>query len=426
MEKLIANNLFGNGLVAINQPNLVERYNECLKDIGLKQTLLKSFHIDKWGWSPEIANEQQNQDYLCFGIANPFGIILTPQQKSASIYHPFHSFDWDLMDAIFNMYKQQIKDVTTQSGLWFELNQEISTYRSPQDLLLLDALSIKFYTPGKIIQTARDQKKLVQEFYDKPSAWADTELHQKILDSATQYGDLRNRNFEIAPLPYTKATSFYARAFGGLFVFKNTQKHLLIFEDNSSSMSGELTHNHVEYNLNDEGLVEYLKVNNLIRNDVNFFKTDVFSINILMDTLLLDLVTKHYPEDEFDLSSDRHKNKYIHLLSTNNLLPEDFFSLEEIVNKLKRNATLKTTDYSKNIQLAISYPNPKLAKAEKIMIWSLICKFSPLKDVLQQYLFDKNQFFADYKTWPEQKQDWAIKLIKEHKHHMFNYKITKE
>lgn len=427
MQKLIENNLFGDGLVPIDKPHLVERYNNCLKDIGIKTTSLTFFHIDKWGWCPEIANEFQNKDYLCFGYANPFGIIISPEQKKASIYHPFYSFDWELMDTIFDTYSKQINDITTQFGLWFEADQELSTYRKPQDLLLLENLNIKFYTPAKIINIAKEQKKLVKQFYDERNAWADQELHAKILESATQYGDLRNRSFEMNPLPYAKISSFYTGAFHGLFVFRSNQlgKTLLIFEDNSSTISGELSYNHLEFNLNDPKLMEHLKRYYIIQNDLDYFKTDVFSVMNLRDTMLMNLVTENYPDEQVDLKVDRLRSKYINMLSMDKKLPDEFYALEEIIAGLKRNATLNIDDYPEKIKMALSYPNPKLTEENKKIVWTLIMKTVETKDVLLQYLFDKNQFFADYSHWSDQKQDWAIELIKEQKHHMYNYKITK-
>lgn len=426
MQKLIENNLFGDGLIPVNQPILINRYNNCLDDIGISKTTLTSFHIDKWGWSPEIANEKKNQDYLSFGFANPFGIIITPEQKKASIYHPFHSFDWDLMDTIFETYGAQIADITTQYGLWFELDQELSTYRAPQDLLLLNTLKIKFYTPTNIIPHVRNQKQLIREFYDTPNGWANHELLDKLIESANEHGDLRNRNFDVPPLVYSKLENFYSRAFDGLYVLNLTSdKKVLIREDNQSTLSGDMNHSHIEFNINDPKLYEFLLNQKVIDNDLNFFKTDIFSVSSLKDQLLIDLVIKHLPDEEIDLNSDRKKNKYIHLLASENKLNDDFYALEEIAVRLKRNENIRIDQYPKNIHLALSYPNPKLGRQDKIVLWSLISKIAPIKDVLLLYLFDKNSFFAAYQTWGEQKKDWAINLIKEHKKHMFRYKITK-
>ena len=72
MLKLIQSGLFGGRLFHVGTADLVKRYNDCLEDIGLQRTELKEFHIDGWGWSPEIAEEQQDRLYLSHGAANPY------------------------------------------------------------------------------------------------------------------------------------------------------------------------------------------------------------------------------------------------------------------------------------------------------------------------------------------------------------------
>ena len=427
MKKLIEHNLFGNGLLFLDTPLLIERYNICLKDIGIKQTKLTQFHIDKWGWSPEIAKEFGDKDYLSFGFANPYSIILSPEQEECSIYYPFHSFDWELMDTVFETYREQIKDITTKTGLWFEMDQGISNYRSPQDLLLVDTFTIKFHTPDNIIKTASEQKKLVQEFYDTPSGWADSSLHAKILESVLDNGDLRHRNFDLSEFQFTKIKSFYSRVFNGIFMLRNEllNKTLMIFENNSSSLSGEMKHSHTEYNLNDQNLFIYLYNNKLIDNNLKHYVGDFYTVQTLRDTVLIEQLAEHFPDEELNISSERHKNKYISMLANENKLSEDFWALEEINNELKKGKVGNILSYSFAVQLALSYPNPSLPEEDKKVIWQILIKLSSIKDVVLQYLFDKNQFFEEYKNYPSKKQDWAIEHIKKNKNQLFNFKLNK-
>lgn len=427
MKKLIEHNLFGNGLLFIQEPLLIDRYNVCLKDIGIKETELSNFHIDKWGWSPEIAKEKGDKDYLSFGFANPYSIILSPEQEECSIYYPFHSFDWELMDSVFDIYKEQIKDITTKTALWFEMDQGMANYRSAQDMLLVDSFTIKFHTPDKIIQSSVDQKKLVQEFYDTTNGWADNSLHAKILDSVTKYGDLRHRNFDLNEFQFTKIKSFYSRVFDGLFILRNDYltKTLLVHENNKSTLSGENQHSHMEYNLNDSNLFIYLYNNNLISNDLSQYVGDFYTIQTIRDTILIEQLAEHFPEEEINITSERHKNKYISMLANDNKLSDDFWALEEINNSIKKGKVENILKYSFDVQLALSYPNPKLPIEDKKVIWQILVKLSPIKDVVLQYLFDKNQFFADYVEWNEKKQDWAIEHIKSNKNQLFNFKLKK-
>ncbi|MGB1039661.1 MAG: DUF6638 family protein [Flavobacteriales bacterium] len=427
MKKLIEHNLFGNGLLHLEEQLLIDRYNVCLKDIGIKQTKLTHFHIDKWGWSPEIAQEFGDKDYLSFGFANPYSIILSPEQEECSIYYPFHSFDWELMDTVFETYRDMIKDVTTKTALWFEMDQGVSNYRSAKDMLLIDSFRIKFHTPDNIIKSANEQKKLVQEFNDSSVGWADSSLHAKILDSVSKFGDLRHRNFDLKEFQFTKIKSFYSRVFEGIFILRNGNltKTLLVHEANNSNISGETQHSHVEFNLNDPNLFIYLYNKKLINNDLSYYKGDFYTIQTLRDTVLIEQLAEHFPEEEINITSERHKNKYISMLANEQKLSDDFWALEEINNSIKKGKAENILKYSFDLQLALSYPNPKLPEEDKKVIWQILVKLSPIKDVVLQYLFDKNQFFADYVDWPDKKQDWAIEHIKKNKNQLFNYKLNK-
>ena len=202
MENLIKSGLFGRGLIHIDKPALVERYNACLEDIGLEKTSLDNFHIDGWGWSPEIANEMDNKYYLShYGPANPYAIILTPLQEDRPIYFPYHSFDRHMMKEVFKQCGNQISDLTTETAIWIDIDQEIMRYRSPQDLLMIESINLKFNTSGHLMKAAREQRELVRIFYDEENAWGDTELHRKIIQSCTQYGDLRFRSLDIPEIP---------------------------------------------------------------------------------------------------------------------------------------------------------------------------------------------------------------------------------
>jgi hypothetical protein len=146
----------------------------------------------------------------------------------------------------------------------------------------------------------------------------------------------------------------------------------------------------------------------------------------LRDSLLITLITKTYPEEEIDFTNDRLKTKYINMLATDKKLTEEFYALEDIIVKLSRNEPVKNTDYPIDIRLALSYPNPLLDEEQKRILWRLLSKLSPIKDILIQYLFNKNQFYTDYQTWTENKKDWAIQVIKENKIPMYNYKLKKK
>ena len=93
MKALQESGFFGKGLVAVVDPHMVARYNACLQALGVSPTALERFAIDGLGWSPQVAREKDDPDYLSHGEANLYAIILSPEQAGRPVYRPMHSFD---------------------------------------------------------------------------------------------------------------------------------------------------------------------------------------------------------------------------------------------------------------------------------------------------------------------------------------------
>ena len=143
MQKLKDANLYRSELIPVSG-KLVERYNKCLKTLGFKETKLSSFSIDGVGWSPEVAEEKKDVHYLNHGDANPHGIIISPLQKGKPVYLPFHSFDRDMMQYIFREHGQKINDITRDSAICIDFDQDIDVFYEPLDVLKYENVSINF------------------------------------------------------------------------------------------------------------------------------------------------------------------------------------------------------------------------------------------------------------------------------------------
>lgn len=133
MEKLRAADLFGGGMVMLSG-SLARRYNECLAMLGVTPTKLKTFSVDGMGWSPELAVEKKDNYYLNTGEANVNAILISPQQKGQAVHMPSHSFDRDVMNAVFAAYGREIRDITKDSALVLNLDQNIDAFFEPFDL----------------------------------------------------------------------------------------------------------------------------------------------------------------------------------------------------------------------------------------------------------------------------------------------------
>ena len=411
MLKLINSGLFGGQLFHVATADMVRRYNECLEDIGLDTTALEEFHIDGLGWSPEIAEEQHNREYLSHGVANPYAIIISPEQSDCSLYYPYHSFDWEIHHEVFEKYGSQISDITAECGLWLTLDQEISAYRAPQDLLMFDLVKVHFTATKRLIEAAREQRELVRKFHEQDMAWADRDLRMKIAVSGRTYGDLRYRDLDLITFPFSNIKAFYSSAFGGLFVLRDKSfgKPVLVFQNNGSKVSGEVEHSHVEYNLNDPALLTFLFANRFVESSYAHFQKEP----ALLDHELRLLLAKACVEanevcDLVNITPSKLLG-LVNKLVQKGVLSDAYFELEELKRCLERNEPFKSNKEDL-IRDHLIHPAQDVDRQIKAVLWQMLSIIFGVNEVIR-YTFNKPEFYARFADWPEFLQDWVISEI---------------
>ena len=85
MKRLLEAELIYGRLLPVDEPHLVERYNKALDGFGMRRTALPSFRIDMTGFSPEIADELGDRDYLDPNRVNRRFVIMTPEQVKKAV-----------------------------------------------------------------------------------------------------------------------------------------------------------------------------------------------------------------------------------------------------------------------------------------------------------------------------------------------------
>ena len=224
MKILQKRGFFGAGLVPVTTTLLVDRYNACLEAIGKEPTKRKRFAIDGAGWSPQIAAEKNDPNYLCHGEANLYTILLTPDQRGKPVYMPMHSFDWKILETVHSEHREAIHNLTSLTGVVLDIDQGIDEYHSPLDLLMMHSIVVKASTPLGIMNQAILQRLMVARFRHEEDSYANRNLIEDLVKSARESGDLRHRSINIPGVPFSEIQNFYTRALGGVFVFRECPK----------------------------------------------------------------------------------------------------------------------------------------------------------------------------------------------------------
>src|SRR4051812_13983431 len=330
MKELIASGLYGGGLVSVATPELVRRYNACLEAIDQEPTGLQSFNIDAVGWSPEIASEKNNMDYLALGAANRFAIILTPEQSGLPVYRPVHTFDRIAMEKVFRNARAQIAALTGETALWLDFSHELTRFASMYDLLMVEWVNIRANDILGLIAATSRQRELVSAFMESDSAWADPKARAEIIDSAATFGDLRFRSTVIPEIKFTDLRSYHTRAFGGVYVFRDFVKsgQVLIME-NSCPISCEISV--PTYEIGDEELPAFLEKQGIVDIPLGWYQqragTDY--LEELLEYLLADAF--YAAGDTRNLADLNKSRRRSWVTAHENKINDIYFELERLI-----------------------------------------------------------------------------------------------
>lgn len=408
MNKLKQANLYRSELIPVSG-KLVERYNKCLKTLGFTETKLKSFSIDGVGWSPEVAEEKKDTQYLNHGDANPHGIIISPLQKGKPVYLPFHSFDREMMQHVFRTHGQKINDITRDSAICIDFDQDIDVFYEPLDVLKYDDVSITFRLIDNLEDKQKQQLRLVDKF-KRDNNFIDEAIHQELLESAKTYGDLRHRDLKLHPLHFTTG-SFYTRAFDGVYVLRDFIKPIVVFEskDVYKEAIKDTVHDVLIYHIAQPELVDKLKDHIIIQCDLEYMVTTPNYDRIKKFELNQFLKDTEHPINEI-LSNKVLFKSYLNKIDIK--ARKQIMGVELYLEKLERSNAYKVEDMvEQSMYFALHQPHSSLSAEHRDLIHKLLINIAP-KDVLFLYWYDKEQFYISYETWNDSFKDWVIERIR--------------
>ena len=407
MQKLKQANLYQSELIPVSG-KLVERYNKCLLTLGFLETKLKSFSIDGMGWSPEIAEEKKDVHYLNHGDANPHGIIISPLQNGKPVYLPFHSFDREMMQHVFRTHGKKINNITRDSAVCIDFDQNIDVFYEPLDVLKYKDVNITFRLIDDLENKQKEQLKLIDKFKTDNNFINET-IHQELLDSAKTYGDLRDRDLSLHPLHFS-TSSFFTRAYGGVYLLRDFIKPIVIFEDKTAYKEAikDTIHDVLIYHISQPELVAKLKNHIIIECDLEtMVKTPNYD-RIKKFELVQFIKNPQHPILDI-LNSKVLFKSYLNKIDVE--ARKQVMSVELYLEKLEQSNAYKIEDLvDQSVYFALHQPHSSLSAEHRDLIHKLLINISP-KDVLYLYWYDKEQFYKSYDTWDNSFKDWVIERI---------------
>ncbi|MGJ8654169.1 MAG: DUF6638 family protein [Opitutaceae bacterium] len=409
MELLQQKGFFGHALVPVTTPLLVERYNACLSALGKEPTKLERFSIDGAGWSPQVAKEKNDRDYLCHGEANLYAILLTPNQRGKPVYSPMHSFDAAILQNLHEANSKAISNLTSRTAIILDIDQGIDAYDCPLDLLMLDTFTVRAFTPDSIMIGAREQKELVARFRKEAGAWQDTKLIDQLIQSVGAFGDLRHSALQIAPTPFNDIANFYTRAMGGLYVLRDClgcQYKIVVLVEDSASEDSQPQRDIFSFERDRTALFKrLLDIGFLVPRKSQLLGETVERLDHVLHLLFVQTAYANGLDSDFEsLNPAEVANWKMRLRSE---LPPEYEVLRQLSKSVKLGELRSMREVQLGVWLHLLRPNEKLSASTQSVLWHLLARLQPY-NVEMTYRHHKTLFYERYQSWSPTQRDWAL------------------
>lgn len=391
-------------LIVVDDEILRCRYNDCLRDMGLPETQLEIFRIDRMGWSPEIALEMKNSLYNSHGEANPVAIILTPDQRFAPIAFGYHSFDYAMLEMWFDKYLDQITELTTRCGIWLDIDQDVAVFKDPEDLLMVTEVNVRANTPDHIMSKAAKQTHYVRNIIradDMPNIEKNAIL---LCDSVNDIGDMRGKDINITDMRFPVGCTYYTRAFGGTFILCNdyVDGDALIFNKKVVA-----NHDGVASPI-DQSVIHSLEQLGLISYDLAWWGQNIPRIRMVRESILMEVFDEAFPDLDISKINAAERKKLINQVKDQ--LPEEYCLLSHLIHRLEEGHF--DIEIDENIRPYLAFPAKHLDEWVRNVLWHLLVLVCDGRQVDCFYVFDRDEFFNNYKTWKMPRKTWAQSIIK--------------
>ena len=212
------NDLIYGRLLTVDEPHLVERYNKALQAFGLPATKLKSFEVDRTGFSPQVAEELDDANYLDPNEVNRRFIILTPSQISLPVVHTAFSNTSQLMFEFMSANQRAIDALTIKDVIYGEIEDSVSKVEDIEDLLSINQVEFKVLSAEDVLGKAAELATLTDRLKQEPDAWRDDAMLKRMVELAKVCGDIRE-NALVPDQVIFRHNAYWTSHFGGLYVF---------------------------------------------------------------------------------------------------------------------------------------------------------------------------------------------------------------
>lgn len=410
MERLIDSALMYGGMLRVNQPHMIARYNAALGALGIQQTKLGAISLDATGFSPEVAEELEDPYYLDPHGVNRRFIILSPEQGSLPVTNINFSYTTDLMHAFFEENRQALQVLTLKDVVYGEIDN--STYRVDdlEDILSIKRIEFIVKTADKLLEKARLLNRLVERFRDEYDSWRNDALIDEILELARACGDPRSNDL-IPRKTKFEQHSFWTRHFGGIYVFHDE-------DDSGAVVIGEP--DKPDFALGQSSLKRYLPLSAYEDIYTYLYVTDrveLWNAAWLDRSEILDLRIKQYVLAAIARANPTKDLVELDETWVKQWVRDNFENLAEdgafpFLTRMRKNAfngsRINLDEVRPDLRFLTMRANPD--HPDHWVVNRLLSEYVPF-DFLTRFIVNKEAFYDDYQGFESKFRDYVVHAV---------------
>lgn len=410
MKRLEESELIFGRMMRVREPHLIERYNQALSGFGLKKTELSEFRIDMTGFSPEVAEELGDPQYLDpHGINRRF-IILSPNQVELPVVHTAFSNTGHLMHQFFDGNAKAINALTIKDVIYGEIEDPILEPRDIEDLLSIEQVEFKVFTGQNLAQQALDLRLMMDRLKKEPDAWRDDDMLHDMVELAQSTGDIRTNDLVPTEVVFRHNT-FWSSHFGGVYVFIDERETTVIGDSSAPGFRRSRPWQVSYIDRNDIDLIyRFLLETGRVDIPRGSWIERTGYLDQRIETLLAMLAFHKAPKGKHKPTSKRWIKTWV---NNNTKLVENEGTLPFLLWAKREYETWATVDLDEiDARGKFILSRAKPGHDDQWLVNRLISDYVPF-DFITRYVFNKPAFYADYATWGDGLREHVVEQVQD-------------
>jgi len=409
MNLLRENELMYGRLLPVDEPHLIERYNKALVAFGLKPTKLKSFEIDRTGFSPQIAEELGDIHYLDPNQVNRRFIILTPQQTDLPVVHTAFSNTSQLVYEFMSRNARAIDALTIKDVIYGEIEDSVSKVEDIEDLLSINQVEFRVLSAEDVVGKAAELGALVDRLKQEPEAWRDDGMLNRMVELAKVTGDIRE-NALVPDQVIFRHNAYWTSHFGGLYVFIDPNLTTVICDPAAPGFRRSRPWQVSYLSLNDpEKVFRFLATTGRLDLPRASWLEPTDLLEFRANLVIRELVHQADPRRDVGKVDRVWVQSWIHANADRVNIDGRFPFLNAAKRELTQLGQIKVEEVRPDFRFLVVRAKPDHPDA-----WltnRLISDFVPT-DFVFRYAFNKQGFYADYEAFREPWRRYVVDTLK--------------